>query len=148
MNYSTLYNHASCKFDKKGVLYNHRRREAFGGKVKRKNTRAPCRIRREGITCRGVVPFACRRRRDVLFFSFFLRKNETGQWPSRFFVFMGEKSGLPGNGLYRGILPLHLSVGAGIARTRPFPEKFRFFSQNPWNPLYIFLYILHKMRYN
>ena len=58
-------------------------------KVKRKNTRAPCRIRREGITCRGVVPFAFRRRRDVLFFSFFLRKNETGQWPSRFFVFVG-----------------------------------------------------------
>ena len=57
--------------------------------LKRKNTRAPCRIRREGITCRGVVPFAFRRRRDVLFFSFFLRKNETGQWPSRFFVFVG-----------------------------------------------------------
>ena len=26
---------------------------------------------------------------DALFFSFFLRKNETGQWPSRFFVFVG-----------------------------------------------------------
>ena len=36
-----------------------------------------------------MVPFAFRRRRDVLFFSFFLRKNETGQWPSRFFVFVG-----------------------------------------------------------
>ena len=34
--------------------------------------------RREGITCRGVVPFAFRRRRDVLFFSFFLKKTRRG----------------------------------------------------------------------
>ena len=50
----------------------------FQAKVKRKNTRAPCRIRREGITCRGVVPFVFRRRRDVLFFSFFLKKTRRG----------------------------------------------------------------------
>ena len=57
--------------------------------MKRKNTRAPCRIRREGITCRGVVPFVFRRRRDVLFFSFFLKKRDWAVAVS-FFCFSGE----------------------------------------------------------
>ena len=56
--------------------------------LKRKNTRAPCRIRREGITCRGVVPFVFRRRRDVLFFSFFLKKRD-GAVAVSFFCFSG-----------------------------------------------------------
>ena len=59
-------------------------------KVKRKNTRAPCRIRREGITCRGVVPFAFRRRRDVLFFSFFLKKTRRGSGRLVFLFFTAE----------------------------------------------------------
>ena len=61
--------------------------------MKRKNTRAPCRIRREGITCRGVVPFVFRRRRDVLFFSFFLKKTRRGSGRLVFLFFR------------RGVLP-------------------------------------------
>ena len=64
-------------------------------KVKRKNTRAPCRIRREGITCRGVVPFAFRRRRDVLFFSFFLKKTRRGSGRLVFFWFLQRKAPFP-----------------------------------------------------
>ena len=63
-------------------------------KVKRKNTRAPCRIRREGITCRGVVPFAFRRRRDVLFFSFFLKKTRRGSG-RLVFLFLQRKAPFP-----------------------------------------------------
>ena len=58
--------------------------------LKRKNTRAPCRIRREGITCRGVVPFAFRRRRDVLFFSFFLKKTRRGSGRLVFLFFRNK----------------------------------------------------------
>ena len=79
--------------------------------MKRKNTRAPCRIRREGITCRGVVPFVFRRRRDVLFFSFFLKKTRRGSGRLVFLFFRNKAR--PLHSLPPTLRPL---VGAGHAR--------------------------------
>ena len=114
--------------------------------LKRKNTRALCRIRREGITCRGVVPFAFRRRRDVLFFSFFLRKNETGQWPSRFFVFVG----LNGRGSHPRA-PFVRDPFTVVRRGRACPARRLAIASLPFpRPRFLnfLLYIPRKIRYN